>query len=121
MKIKGPVMIAILSAAFAVAQAPDNTKTNQRDRGDSAAVTADQQKMSKEDTELARKIRESVYADKTLSTYAHNVKIVVQNGKVTLRGPVRSQEEKDQIQQKAESVAGADNVTNQIDIAPKKS
>src|ERR1700730_4507353 len=59
--------------------APDNTKTNQRDRNDNA-VTADQQKENRSDRELARQIRRSIVKDKSLSTYAHNVKVVVQNG-----------------------------------------
>ena len=71
------------------AQEADNTKTNQRDRA-AGAVTADQQKMNAADRELTRKIRRSVVDDKTLSTYAHNVKIMARDGTVTLRGPVRN-------------------------------
>jgi hyperosmotically inducible protein len=117
--MKGPLLIALLAAGLAAGQAPDNSKTNQRDRGDSA-TTADQAKSSKADTDLAKKIRQSVYADKTLSTYAHNVKIVVQDGHVTLRGPVRSDAERDEIKQKAVEIAGADNVVSQLEIAPGK-
>jgi osmotically-inducible protein OsmY len=58
--------------------------------------------------------------DKSLSTYAHNVKIVSQQGKVTLKGPVRSEEEKKIVEQKAAEVAGAGNVTNEITIKPEK-
>lgn len=54
--------------------------------------------------------------DKALSTYAHNVKIIAQGGKVTLKGPVRSAEEKQTVEQKAAEVAGAGNVTNEITI-----
>jgi hyperosmotically inducible periplasmic protein len=102
-------------------QAPsaDNTKTNQRDRA-TGAVTADQQKMNKPDRETARLIRDSVYKDKTLSTYAHNVKIVVQDGTVTLKGPVRTNEEKDTVFKKAEAIAGNGKVVNQLDVAPKQ-
>ena len=70
-----------------------------------------------------QKIRKAVMDDKSLSTYAHNVKIISQNGKVTLKGPVRSNEEKQTIEQKARDVAGVGNVTNQITIratSPKK-
>jgi osmotically-inducible protein OsmY len=116
--MKGPLLIALVAAALAAGQAPDNSKTNQRDRTDPSA-TADQQKMNKADTDLVQKIRQSVYADKSLSTYAHNVKIVAQDGHVTLRGPVRSQGERDQIQAKAAAIAGADSVTNQLEIAPE--
>jgi len=54
--------------------------------------------------------------DKSLSTYAHNVKVIAQNGKVTLKGPVRSEEEKKSVEQKATEAAGAGNVTNEITV-----
>jgi len=100
--------------------APDNSKTNKRDR-DNASPTADQQKMSPADRELTRKIRAALHQDKSLSTYAHNIKIVTQEGRVTLRGPVRSDEEKTAIESKATEVAGAGNVTNELEVAPPKS
>jgi hyperosmotically inducible protein len=114
-----PLLIAIITAALAAGQAPDNSKTNQRDRSSNSVTPDQQQKTGKSDTELVRKIRQSVYADKSLSTYAHNVKIMVQDGRVTLRGPVRTQTERDSIQQKASSIAGAENVSNQLEIAEK--
>ena len=67
------------------AQETDNTKTNQRDRA-AGAITADQQKMNAADRELARKIRKSVVDDKSLSTYAHNVKIIARDGSPIRRG-----------------------------------
>jgi hyperosmotically inducible periplasmic protein len=85
---------------------PDNTKTNQRDRN-AAEPTADQQKENAPDRELARQIRRALVQDKTLSTYAHNVKIVAENGVVTLKGPVKSEEEKSAIERKAADVAGS--------------
>ena len=63
-----------------------------------------------------QKIRKSVVDDKSLSTYAHNVKIIAKDGKVTLKGPVQSEEEKKSIEQKATDVAGSGNVTNEITI-----
>ena len=115
----------ILSAACslvalpAIAQQPppDNTKVNKADRA-KGAVTADQQKENAADRDLAQKIRQSVVGDKSLSTYAHNVKIVAQNGQVTLKGPVRSEAEKTSIAAKATEIAGADKVTNEITVAP---
>ncbi|MDQ6707467.1 MAG: BON domain-containing protein [Acidobacteriota bacterium] len=94
---------------------PDNTKVNKRDRKP-AAVTADQQKMNSGDRDITRKIRRAVYADKSLSTYAHNVKIVTENGMVTLKGPVHSEEEKKTIEAKATEIAGAGKVTNNISV-----
>ena len=108
-----------LIAAQAVAQqpAPDNTKVNKADRA-KGAVTADQQNENAADRELAKKIRQSVVDDKSLSTYAHNVKIVAQDGQVTLKGPVRSEAEKASIAAKATEIAGAGKVTNEITVAP---
>jgi hyperosmotically inducible protein len=100
--------------------APDNTRTNKRDT-QKGEPTADQQKMNPTDRELTRKIRASVMDDKALSTYAHNIKIIAQDGKVTLKGPVRTEKEKAEIEAKAAAVAGAGNVSNEIEIAPPKS
>jgi len=99
--------------------APDNTRANKGD-AQKGATTADQQKMNPADRELTRKIRASIMDDKALSTYAHNIKIVTQDGKVTLKGPVRTEKEKADIEAKAAAVAGAGNVTNEIEVAPPK-
>jgi len=99
--------------------APDNTKTNQQDRS-KAAVTADQAKNNASDRDTMQKIRKSVMDDKSLSTYAHNVKIISQDGKVTLKGPVRTEEEKQTIAQKATEIAGAGNVTDEMTVKPAK-
>jgi osmotically-inducible protein OsmY len=98
--------------------APDNTKTNKRDR-DQSSPTADHQKMNATDRDLAKRVRSAIVVDKSLSTYAHNIKVVAQDGKVTLKGPVRSEEEKSAIETKAAEVAGAGNVINQLEVAPK--
>jgi hyperosmotically inducible protein len=99
--------------------APDNSKTNQRDRN-KTSPTADQQKANASDTDVAKQIRSSIMKDKSLSTYAHNVKIIAQDGKVTLKGPVRSEDEKTNIASKAAAVAGDSNVTNELTVAPPK-
>jgi len=64
----------------------DNTRINQHDRNPGEA-TADQQKSNPADRDLTSKIRRAIVDDKTLSTYAHNVKVISQNGTVTLKGP----------------------------------
>ncbi len=97
--------------------APDNSKNNR----DKTSPTADQQKMSAADRELTKKIRASIASDKSLSTYAHNIKIISQDGKITLRGPVRSEDEKAAIESKATAIAGPNTVTNMLDVAPPKS
>jgi hyperosmotically inducible protein len=100
----------------AAQQAPDNTGQNK----DQTNPTADNQKMNPADREMTQKLRQSIYQDKTLSTYAHNIKIISHDGKVTIRGPVRSEDEKNNLQAKAVAVAGEGNVTNELQIAPSK-
>ncbi len=97
------------------ASAPDDTRANQE-----PGKTADQQKENVSDRELARQIRKALVSDKRLSTYAHNVKIIASNGLVTLRGPVRSEQEKAAIAAKAKAIAGVTDVRNELTIAPKR-
>jgi hyperosmotically inducible periplasmic protein len=99
---------------------PDNSGVNQQDR-QTGAVTADQQKNTKNDRVLSQQIRKAVEKDKSLSTYAHNVKIVSQNGIVTLKGPVRSDDEKRAVEAKAAEIAGKDNLRSELTVAPKAS
>ena len=99
--------------------AGDNTKMNQRDRQPSEQ-TADQQKENSSDRQLAQQIRQSFVHDKSLSTYAHNVKIIAEDGKVTLKGPVRSEEEKNALAAKAAEIAGSSNVQNELNVVPKQ-
>lgn len=94
----------------------DNTAINERDRREDE-VTADQQSMTSSDTEITRKIRQALVADDSLSTYAHNIKIITQNGLVTLKGPVRSSLEKNKVEAKAVRVAGRKAVTSEVQIA----
>ena len=117
----------IFSASLGAARLPqsgqqpasDNTKTNQGDQ-DTGAMTADHQKMNPADRQTSQQIRSAIVKDKTLSTYSHNIKIITQNGKVTLKGPVRSDEEKSNIEAKAAAIAGADNVSDLLTVVPSK-
>ena len=86
-----------------------------------AQVTADQQKMNPADRQLTAKIRKSIVSDKSLSTYAHNITIVSQDGTVTLTGRVRSNDEMQAVASKAAEIAGgADKVVNQLTVQPPK-
>jgi hyperosmotically inducible periplasmic protein len=96
----------------------DNTKTNKRDRA-AAEPNADRQKENPTDRELTRKIRRALVKDKSLSTYAHNVKIITQDGNVTLKGPVRSEEEKNTVIAKATELAGEGHVIDELQVKPK--
>lgn len=121
MKKSTTLLAALLCLAGALgaqdAPKPDNTRVNKRDRNP-GQVTADQQKINAADQKLTADIRRSLMADKALSTYAHNIKIISQNGLVTLKGPVKSDTEKQTVMAKAVEVAGsADKVTDQISVA----
>jgi len=117
-------MTLIVSAVFLVnitgaclAQPADNTKINKRDTSPQE-LTADQQGETKEDREITQKIRQAVVDDKSLSTYAHNVKIITVGGMVTLKGPVRSEIEKRVIEEKAAQIVEKGKIKSEIDIAP---
>jgi hyperosmotically inducible periplasmic protein len=93
-----------------------NTKPNKDQNG----PTADQQKMNPTDRALTQEIRKAIHRDRSLSNYAQNIRIMTQNGKIILRGPVRSEEEKGNLEAKAISAAGQENVTNQLEVIPSK-
>jgi osmotically-inducible protein OsmY len=95
--------------------APDNSAVNVRDRVP-GAMTAGQQSNSTSDVELTRRIRRAVVQDHSLSMLAHNVKIISTNGSVMLRGPVKTEEEKTAIANKAQAIAGAGKVDNQLEV-----
>ena len=92
----------------------DNTAVNERDR-DSATKTPIDQNENKKDIDITADIRKQV-VDTKMSVNAQNVKIITQDGKVTLRGPVKSAEEKKKIEDIAQSVVGADKVDSQLEI-----
>jgi hyperosmotically inducible periplasmic protein len=107
-----------LTIAQESAKPADNTKVNKRDRK-SGAVTADQQKENVSDREITANIRKALMDNKELSTYAHNVKVIARNGMVTLKGPVRSEDEKKTIEAKATEIAGEGKVKSMISVKPK--
>jgi hyperosmotically inducible periplasmic protein len=106
---------AVAMAQDSTPMAPDNSAVNVRDRNP-GAMTAGQQSNNKVDVELTRQIRRAVMKDSSLSTMAHNVKIVSANGDVTLRGPVKTEHERTVIGDKAQAVAGVKNVDNQLEV-----
>jgi hyperosmotically inducible protein len=91
--------------------APDNSNQNKNH-----AQTADDQTNAKSDRLITQKVRKAIMADKTLSTYAHNVKIVTVNGAVTLKGPVQSEEEKQKVASEAGNAVSADKITNELTV-----
>lgn len=108
-----PCVLALSSAGLVSAQQPqpDNSKQNTHHRR-----TADNQTNAHADRLTAAKIRKAIIADKSLSMYAHNVKVLVVDSKVTLKGPVHSDEEKEKIATDAATVVSADAITNNLTV-----
>jgi hyperosmotically inducible protein len=106
------ILTCSLNSTTAFAQAaPDNTQQNKVQ-----SPTADNQSNAKSDRLLGASVRKAIVDDKNLSTYAHNVKIVTNNGHVTLKGPVQSEEEKQQVFNDATSATAPDRVINQLTV-----
>jgi len=93
----------------------DNTGVNARDRAEDA-LTASDQGGSESDREISRTIRKGIMAKDDLSTTAKNIKIITQEGKVTLRGPVNTESEQKAIAEIAQGVAGVTSVDNQLEV-----
>lgn len=94
----------------------DNTAKNIRDR-DNNTLTPGDQGDSTADREITQKIRKALVIDATgYSATAKNIKIITVNGKVTLRGPVKSDAEKSGIVAIAKTWAGEGNVENQLEV-----
>jgi len=94
--------------------AADNTARNERDRA--VTPTADNAVATASDLDLTQTIRKAVIGDSSLSTNAHNCKIVVQQGDVTLVGPVASLAERTKVEQLAAAVVGNHKVFNQLEV-----
>ena len=116
----GTFTLATTALASSVAAQADNTRVNARDRKE-GAITADQQKNNITDRQATQQIRRSLMREKGLSTYAHNVKVIARDGQVTLKGPVRSDAEKQTVEEKATEVVGAGHVVNELSVAPGRS
>ncbi len=95
---------------------PDNSGRNVRDR-DNQNKTAGDQSESEADRTISQNIRDAITSDDSLSTNGKNVKIITNDGTVTLRGPVKSDKEKTDIEAKAKHVAGVKKVDNQLEVA----
>ena len=108
-------VLALTLPVSAQQSAPDNTKQNAKPQ-----TTADHQVSGQSDRSAAAHIRRTVVKDKSLSTYAHNVKIVVKGGQVTLSGPVHTEEEKTKVAADAATVVDAASITNQITVKQPK-
>ena len=105
-------LLFFLTCTIAIsAQATDNSGNNKQQD-----TTADQQTNAAADRAITQKIRKAIIADKSLSTYAHNVKIITTNGMVTLKGPVKSDDEKQKVGTKAAEVVDASKIDNELTV-----
>lgn len=93
----------------------DNTNINERDK-DGANRTPQDQSNNPQDREQLAAVRRAIVNNKSLSTMAHNVKILVEGGTVTLRGPVKSEEEKAKVESLVKQVKGITKTDNQLDV-----
>ena len=111
-----------LMATFAPRQADAQHTASEKTRikGDATGPTANQEEMNPSDRAITQRIRKAIHRDRSLSIHGRNIKIFIQDGKVILRGPVLSEEEKGNLEAKAISVAGQENVSNQLEVAPSK-
>jgi osmotically-inducible protein OsmY len=94
---------------------PDNTAKNERDRSGETKTSGDQSNSSA-DLKTTQAIRQALMKDGELSTTAKNIKVITSNGQVTLRGPVKTAQEKSKIDQLAKSAAGGAKIDNQLDV-----
>jgi hyperosmotically inducible protein len=98
---------------------PDNTATNERDRSGETKTSGDQSNSSA-DLKITQSIRQALMKDSELSTTAKNIKIITANGHVTLRGPVKTAQEKAKVDQIARSAAGGAQIDDQLDVKESK-
>jgi hyperosmotically inducible periplasmic protein len=107
-----PSLLMVRSAAAQdQSTQPDNSAQNKNQ-----ATTADNQTNVQDDRMTTAKVRKAIVADKDLSTYAHNVKIITVNGTVTLKGPVKSDEEKQKVNSDAASVVSQDKIVDHLTV-----
>jgi osmotically-inducible protein OsmY len=116
------LVLACLSAVSLTALAaddknvnPDNTAKNERDRSGETQTSGDQSN-SPADLKITQAIRQALMKDSELSMTAKNIKVITANGQVTLRGPVKTAQEKAKIDQLAKSAAGGAHIDDQLDV-----
>ncbi|MCW5824363.1 MAG: BON domain-containing protein [Cyanobacteria bacterium TGS_CYA1] len=117
-KLLAVVILLSTSAVYADEEKGDNTARN-KGHEEKSAVNAQDAGESKSDIQLARDIRKKLVEDSTLSSYAKNAKVIVKKGHVTLKGPVRSNDEVTSLVNKAKECAGETNVASELEVVAK--
>lgn len=113
--VTGAVLSLGIAGTAATAQ-DQSTKPDNSAQNKGQDQTAQNQSSAASDRELTAKVRKAIIADKDLSTYAHNIKIITQNGMVTLKGPVKSQDEKTKIENDVAAVVAHDSIVDQLTV-----
>ena len=103
--------VAALAQTPEQSPSPDNTRKNAEEK-----ITAENQGESAADREMTKNIRREIVKNDALSATAKNVKVITIEKKVTLRGPVNSEQEKAAINALAEKIAGKGNVINKLEV-----
>lgn len=103
------------SGKGAVTKDADNSDLNARDKNGNT-LTPQKQTNAQSEIDVLAAVRSAIVDDKNLSMAAHNVKIMVANGAVTLRGPVKSSAEKARVEEISRKIAGVTSVDNRLDI-----
>jgi hyperosmotically inducible protein len=111
--VLGAPSLLLNQSAFAqtTSAQPDDSAQNK-----AAGQTAENQPNSTNDLHTTADVRKAIIADKGLSLYAHNVKIITRHGTVTLKGPVKSEQEKQQVDNDAASAAGQYKVVDHLTV-----
>ena len=110
--------MAVSNEKSAAGHKPDDTGRNVRDKNGNH-VTADDQKLSGQDIEILARLRSEIVANKGLSSNGHNVKIIVEKQKVTLRGPVDSAAERTWIHETVARIAKGYSVVNNLEVVAR--
>jgi hyperosmotically inducible periplasmic protein len=106
--------VAALAAPYEKAE-PDNTATNERDRSGETKTSGDQSNSSA-DLKITQAVRQALMKEDDLSMTAKNIKIITADGHVTLRGPVKTAQEKAKIGQLARSAAGGAKIDDELEV-----
>lgn len=114
----------LLSVSMAFANIPtpleaDNTAQNERDRGGSTLTPQDQIKGSPQDINWTRAARQRLVKDRTLSSNAKNIKIITIDEVMTLRGPVKTEAEREKVLAHAKSVSSRLQVIDNLEVTKK--
>ena len=111
----GAVLWLPIASHPAMAQSPASKPDNSA-QNTNQPQTAQDQSNAQSDLETTAKVRKAIIADKDLSTYAHNIKVITRNGTVTLMGPVKSDDEKQKIETDVTGVVSRDNLVDQLTV-----